>query len=536
MDSNGKQKQYTSLAIDPEFDLDLSGVGPAKSTMSSTIHPFQKRHNKLQQYSQSAVHLILNVRSAKRTMAFILLNACVIWVLSSWCESTNSLALQAFLYILIFDLMCLITNFLSMWGVEITKSSSDDVMRLSNPERLEVVFIFTSLCLAMFGSIFIFKESLIRFLLQPEINTGRLLPGVGVGLSFHVLMAFSVKNQALHHISEASSSSSIQEHIDDMLQNTLSSLSSFSKLCSSRVDPFHTLCMMAAFCIAMTYIFIQIDLYYFADTIAAVLITSSTLITMLPVATCTARILLNTLPQFTIGQLDKLLSEAQTIDGVLEVRNERFFTVALHKPTQKRENSLPFNSTTTSSKFGLVLSGAVEVRVRRDADAQMVLAHVANKLAPLVRFLTVQIVKDEEWNTSPMPPKPGIKAFSHHHQNKVNKTPSQTHLIKGFNKPAAAVAPYRQKLPETVAEKKNPAAGETPAPKPTSLADDFNFAPKISSSSAAILKPKTTTSAGDNIARMYRAAGFKQPPSKAGVHGSLTQKLGSTRTYNSKSK
>jgi len=40
-------------------------------------------------------------------------------------------------------------------------------------------------------------------------------------------------------------------------------------------------------------------------------------------------------------------------------------------------------------------AGSVHVRVRRDADEQMVLAHVYNRLANLVSVLTVQIFKDD---------------------------------------------------------------------------------------------------------------------------------------------
>jgi len=40
-------------------------------------------------------------------------------------------------------------------------------------------------------------------------------------------------------------------------------------------------------------------------------------------------------------------------------------------------------------------AGSVHVRVRRDADEQMVLAHVYNRLSNLISVLTVQIFKDD---------------------------------------------------------------------------------------------------------------------------------------------
>ena len=44
-------------------------------------------------------------------------------------------------------------------------------------------------------------------------------------------------------------------------------------------------------------------------------------------------------------------------------------------------------------------AGSVQVRVRRDADEQLVLAHVYNRLNALVSRLTIQIFKDD-WSRS----------------------------------------------------------------------------------------------------------------------------------------
>lgn len=66
------------------------------------------------------------------------------------------------------------------------------------------------------------------------------------------------------------------------------------------------------------------------------------------------------------------LREASTLDGVLEFRDEHFWTLS----------------------FG-VLAGSLHVRVRRDADEQLVLAHVWNKLAGIVQILTIHIFKDD---------------------------------------------------------------------------------------------------------------------------------------------
>ena len=66
----------------------------------------------------------------------------------------------------------------------------------------------------------------------------------------------------------------------------------------------------------------------------------------------------------------RCMSEASTIEGVLELRNAHFW-------------QLDFSS----------MVGTVDVRVRRDADEQMVLTYVTEKLSSVVSMLTVQVYR-----------------------------------------------------------------------------------------------------------------------------------------------
>lgn len=120
--------------------------------------------------------------------------------------------------------------------------------------------------------------------------------------------------------------------------------------------------------------------------------------TMFPMSVYTGKILLQTAPSHILGQLDKILREASTLDGVLEFRNEHFWTVS----------------------FG-ILAGSLQVRVRRDADEQMVLAHVYNRLSNLVSLLTIQIFKDDWTRTSSAYSLRGNPAFS---SNFMSTSPS----------------------------------------------------------------------------------------------------------------
>lgn len=139
-----------------------------------------------------------------------------------------------------------------------------------------------------------------------------------------------------------------------------------------RVNPLVLIGSANFFVVFGAYFLIQLGSETTVDIYAGVLIALMTISTMLPLAIYTGKILLQTTPSHLITQLDKSLREASTLDGVLEFRDEHFWTVSLG-----------------------VLAGSLHVRIRRDADEQLVLAHVWNKLAGLVQILTIHIFKDD---------------------------------------------------------------------------------------------------------------------------------------------
>ena len=145
-----------------------------------------------------------------------------------------------------------------------------------------------------------------------------------------------------------------------------------SKVLLPRVNPFVLIGFADISVIFGACFLIQMGSSYLVDTYASFTIAIMTISTMLPFALYTGKILLQTTPAHLITQLDKTLREASTLDGVLEFRDEHFWTLS----------------------FG-VLVGSLHVRIRRDADEQLVLAHVWNKLAGLVQVLTIHIFKDD---------------------------------------------------------------------------------------------------------------------------------------------
>ncbi|KAL7382979.1 hypothetical protein ABVT39_002737 [Epinephelus coioides] len=333
-----------------------------------TIHPFRKTHRSIFGKFQQEFRLVTSDRRSWRILLFGALNLLCTGCLLMWCSSTNSMALTAYTYLTIFDLFSLITCLISSW---VTMKKPSQVYSFGF-ERLEVLAVFASTVLVQLGALFILKESVERFMEQPEVHTGRLLVGTFVALFFNLLTLLSVKNKPFTYVSEAASSSWLQEHVADLSRSLCGIVPGLSNVLLPRMNPFVLINMAGALSLCITYMLIEINNYNAVDTASAVAIALMTFGTMYPMSVYSGKVLLQTTPSHIIGQLDKLLREVSTLDGVLEVRNEHFWTVG----------------------FGS-LAGSAHVRIRRDANEQLVLAHVTNRLLPLVSTLTVQIFKDD---------------------------------------------------------------------------------------------------------------------------------------------
>ncbi|XP_035461575.2 zinc transporter 6 isoform X1 [Scophthalmus maximus] len=333
-----------------------------------TIHPFRKTHRSVFGKLRQEFQLVTSDRRSWRILLFGSLNLLCTGCLLMWCSSTNSMALTAYTYLTIFDLFSLITCLISSW-VNMKKPSQVYTFGF---ERLEVLAVFASTVLVQLGALFILKESVERFVEQPEVHTGRLLVGTFVALFFNLLTLLSVRNKPFAYVSEAASSSWLQEHVADLSRSLCGIVPGLSSVLLPRMNPFVLINMAGALSLCITYMLIEINNYNGVDTASAVAIALMTFGTMYPMSVYSGKVLLQTTPSHVLGQLDKLLREVSTLDGVLEVRNEHFWTVG----------------------FGS-LAGSAHVRIRRDANEQLVLAHATNRLLPLVSTLTVQIFKDD---------------------------------------------------------------------------------------------------------------------------------------------
>ncbi|EDL38430.1 solute carrier family 30 (zinc transporter), member 6, isoform CRA_a, partial [Mus musculus] len=126
-------------------------------------------------------------------------------------------------------------------------------------KRLEVLAVFASTVLAQLGALFILKESAERFLEQPEIHTGRLLVGTFVALSFNLFTMLSIRNKPFAYVSEAASTSWLQEHVADLSRSSLCGLiPGLSSIFLPRMNPFVLIDLAGAFALCITYMLIEI--------------------------------------------------------------------------------------------------------------------------------------------------------------------------------------------------------------------------------------------------------------------------------------
>ncbi|XP_069881427.1 zinc transporter 6 isoform X2 [Dipodomys merriami] len=316
-----------------------------------TIHLFRKPQRSFFGKLLEEFRLVAADRRSWKILLFGSINLICTGFLLMWCSSTNSIALTAYTYLTIFDLFSLITCLISYWVM----------MKKPSPvysfgfERLEVLAVFASTVLAQLGALFILKESAERFLDQPEIHTGRLLVGTFVALSFNLFTMLSIRNKPFTYVSEAASTSWLQEHVADLSRSLCGIIPGLSSIFLPRMNPFVLIDLAGAFALCITYLLIEINNYFAIDTASAVAIALMTFGTMYPMSVYSGKVLLQ--------------------------------------------------------------AGSVHVRIRRDANEQMVLAHVTNRLYTLVSTLTVQIFKDD-WVRPALlsgPVAANVLNFSDHH-------------------------------------------------------------------------------------------------------------------------
>lgn len=318
---------------------------------------------------RSEVTGILKEKRSRKLIFLLILSTACCCLLLVWSSNTCSMALLAYTYTVGYNLLSLLICILSLW----VEHQPPTPLFTFGYDRFEVLAVFGSTVLAQLASLFIIKESVERLVVeQPEVHIGRLLLGAGIAFTNHLIVLYGCNHTALDHVAAASSSSWLQEHVSDISQSLCSVLPALGSLLLPRVNPMLLVACSGGFSLVLVDILIEFKGCYVVDTLAGMWVALTMWATMLPMSMYSGKVLMQTTPSHLVGQLDKCLRETLTIDGVLEFRNEHFWTLSFGK-----------------------MAGSLQVRVRRDANEQMVLAHVVDRLSSVVSELTVQVFKDD---------------------------------------------------------------------------------------------------------------------------------------------
>ena len=248
--------------------------------------------------------------------------------------------------------------------------------------RMPVLAVFSTTVLAQLSSVFLIKESVERLFEvghhhgQSMASNSYFYASALASTISLMAAAYSVTNQPFNYVLRSAQSSVIQEHAADISHALCHVVPGLSRLLLPRINALSLLSLVSSLCCILTHWFMS-EFWWF-DSIAALVLSFTVFSTMMPLSTYTGRILLQTTPPHVQNQIDKCISEASTVEGVLELKNAHFW-------------QLDFSS----------IAGTVDVRVRRDANEQFVLKLVTEKLSTVVNILSVQILKDitTTWNT-----------------------------------------------------------------------------------------------------------------------------------------
>lgn len=295
-----------------------------------------------------SLYYLLKASHSRSTVIITVLTLIACIIVFTMAGQTNSMALQAFCSLCIFDLLFIGTGLLTIWNnqsnnkkvaykTQLTKNESSTALFIPSQTiatfsygtaRFEVLAVFTSTMLSILGAFFILKESIEKFLENESIFTEYLMPASLITFFMHLIVIYFVPNPSFDHVIAASSSSWLQEHVSDMFQNLCHYVPGLSRLLLPRINPFALLCWCDLAIVSSNLFLLRMGYGHFVDTLASLFIAFMTFGTMVPMAVYSGKILLQTTPSHMIGQLDKCLHEASRLDGVLELRNEHFWALS----------------------------------------------------------------------------------------------------------------------------------------------------------------------------------------------------------------
>lgn len=266
------------------------------------------------------------------------------------------------------SILLAVVLFVGIWGHVVTKNRAN-FMHSYGFERFEVITRFATSTYFSFVCLWVFFEGIERILeVEPTFIHGTYLIHIGLmGVALQVVHTVVFRKYAL--------SASYDRHCFHFfgIERFSSHSRNFLLLGSTLTAGSHTFALawefLADALVALTGFVIQHRGYMLLDTFVALFLTTLIAYQMLPVMKESALILLQSTPERL--PIAKMMREVSTVDGVLEVRKEHFWSVG-----------------------AAVHVGTLRVRVRNEVSEGLVLRKITALCAPYVRHLTIQVEKD----------------------------------------------------------------------------------------------------------------------------------------------
>lgn len=303
-------------------------------------------------------------RDVNLRLYLVLLLASLVYMfsLSYYCLLTHSLALKAYSSLLLYDIMYFLT-FLVMLALNKSPIPSHYPFGY---ERLDVLGIFVSTIINILMSLSIIKHAFESFVetypVTASINTLTL---VVINIFFSCLFSHILRSNCPHYELFYSNQSSTISYQHKLYKN----VTFVSSLLPGKMSGLTIVNIICAVAVILSQIFIEFDNLMHADIVATIFITFMAITTFMPIAIYTGRILLQSLSPSDVQTVDKLLREASTFDGVVEIVEEYFWRVGFQS-----------------------LAASMQVKVREGSSSQEVLSQLFSHFAPHVPYLTIQIV------------------------------------------------------------------------------------------------------------------------------------------------
>merc|ERR1711990_984964 len=318
---------------------------------------------------------------------------------SSLVNEMESICLGSFIYLNYFQFLSLFCAILFYWIETSTPTSPKFSFGYA---RFEVLATFSLFTYSIFNSLMNIKEGFEHYVHHadsrslPHPHHPILLTTATVSFAFQIFITYGLENPSLQHVQDNANSSLFQRELGSLL-------SMFSINGSSGPNPFTLMSILSLISVAVSDLLVLFG-YSFqtADIVGASMINLIIVITVLPLTHYVGAILLQATPDHLSAKLDNIRSELTTMEGVLEVKNEHFW----------------------SSGFNQI-AGSLQVRVSRNTNEQKVLAMIVLKLFPVVPKCSVQVTKDE-WS------------MTNNSKKQINYTISAKHIenLKEFSIPS----------------------------------------------------------------------------------------------------